>query len=372
MIILTIETSCDDTGIALIEEKRKKLRVLADTLSSQEDIHKKWGGVYPSEAKREHQKNLIPCLKKVLKTSNFIEKGSTSCQKKVEEVLQREPLLLEETKSFFKKNKIKKKIDAIAVTVGPGLDPCLWVGVNFAKALSLYLNIPIIPINHIKAHLLYFLFEKEKIKFPAIALLVSGGHTELVLMKSLHKYEVIGKTRDDAAGECLDKTARILGLSYPGGPEIAKKASLFKTKRFNLKLPRPMKHTKNYDFSFSGLKTAVLYDFLSRDKKIQKNKDYIIEMAKEIEEAVTDVLLFKLKKATEEYRAKTIILGGGVAANKSLRKKAKEEFKEVDILLPPQSLSTDNALMIGAAAVIEKKRVKNLKANPNLKICDKI
>jgi N6-L-threonylcarbamoyladenine synthase len=372
MIILTIETSCDDTGVALIEEKNKKIKILSDTLSSQEEIHKKWGGVYPSEAKREHQKNLIPCLKKVLQSSNFIEKGNTPFLKEVESILERESLLLEQTKKFFKNNKIKKKIDAIAVTVGPGLDPCLWVGVNFAKALSLYFNAPIIPINHIKAHLLYFLFEKEKIKFPAVALLVSGGHTELVLMKSLHKYEVIGKTRDDAAGECFDKTARILGLSYPGGPEIAKKSSLFKKKEFNINLPRPMKHSKNYDFSFSGLKTAVLYDFLSRDKKTQKNENYTIEMAKEVENAIIDVLIFKLKKAKEEYLAKTIILGGGVTANKALQKKAKEELKDIDLLLPHLSLTTDNALMIGAAAIIEKKRVRDVKANPNLKICDKI
>lgn len=379
MIILTIETSCDDTGIALIEESNKKLKVLADTVSSQEDVHKKWGGVYPSEAKREHQKNLIPCLKKVLKTAQFIEKGNTPYKKEIEIILQREPYLLEETKKFFKNNKIQKKIDAIAVTVGPGLDPCLWVGVNFAHALSLYLDIPIIPVNHIKAHILFFLFEKEKINFPAVALVVSGGHTELVLMKSLYTYEVIGKTRDDAAGECFDKTARILGLPYPGGPEIAKKGSLWRSKKreskFGINLPRPMKYSKNYDFSFSGLKTAVLYDFLARDKKIQKEKDYIDEMANEIEEAIADVLVFKLEKAINEYNAKTVILGGGVTANKLLQEKTellKGKFKEAEFLFPSSSFSADNAKMIGAAAVLEKKREKKVKTNPNLKIYDKI
>jgi N6-L-threonylcarbamoyladenine synthase len=375
MIILTIETSCDDTGIALIEEKNKNLKILADTLSSQEDVHRKWGGVYPSEAKREHQKNLLPCLKKVLKNSSFLKKGETPYQEKVETILKKEPFLLEELKKFFKKNKIKKKIDAIAVTVGPGLDPCLWAGVNFAKALSLYLDVPIIPVNHIKAHILFFLFEKEKVKFPAIALLVSGGHTELILMKSLQRYEVIGKTRDDAAGECFDKTARILGLTYPGGPEIAKKAQKIKSSIFKIKLPRPMKHSPNYDFSFSGLKTAVLYDFLSRDKKTQKNEIYIAEMAKEIEEAATDVLIFKLKKAVKAHHAKTVILGGGVTANKTLQKKAKkikEDFPKTEIFLPSSSFATDNAKMLGAAAVLEKKRVKNIRAKPNLKIYDKM
>jgi N6-L-threonylcarbamoyladenine synthase len=379
MIILTIETSCDDTGIALIEEKNKKLKVLSDTVSSQEDVHKKWGGVYPLEAKREHQKNLIPCLKKVLKTTQFIEKGNTPYKKEIEDILQREPYLLEETKKFFKNNKLQKKIDAIAVTVGPGLDPCLWVGVNFAHALSLYLDTPIIPINHIKAHILFFLFEKEKINFPAIALVVSGGHTELILMKSLYAYEIIGKTRDDAAGECFDKTARVLGLLYPGGPEIGKIGSKRRTEnrkpKFNIKLPRPMKHSKNHDFSFSGLKTAVLYDFLARSKKTQKDKDYIDEMAKEIEEAITDVLVFKLEKAINEYNAKTVVLGGGVTANKLLQEKTellKEKFKETEFLLPTSSFSTDNAKMIGAAAVLEKRREKKVKTNPNLKICDKI
>ncbi len=378
MIILTIETSCDDTGVALVEKKGKDLTVIADTLSSQEDVHRKWGGVYPSEAKREHQKNLIPCLKKILSSSSFLEKGKTP-EKDTKEILRREPFLLKELEKFFKKNRLKKKIDAIAVTVGPGLDPCLWVGVNFARALSLYINAPIIPINHIKAHILFFLFEKENVEFPALALIASGGHTEIVLMKSLYDYKVIGKTRDDAAGECFDKTARILGLPYPGGPSLSKEASNFsaKDKKLNVKLPRPMKHSDNYDFSFSGLKTAVLYDFLSREKKIQKRKSYIREMSKEVEEAITDVLIFKLKKALKEFNAKTVILGGGVTANETLQEKAKkisDDFPKVKILLPHPSFSTDNAKMIGAAAFLEKRREKenNIRANANLKICDKI
>ncbi len=379
MIILAIETSCDDTGIAVIEKKNGKLKTLASAISSQIEIHKKWGGVYPSEAKREHQKNLIPTLKKTLRDSSLLIKGSLPKPEKVNEILSREPFLLEETEKFFSKHKIGK-IDAIAVTVGPGLEPCLWVGINFARTLSLYLNSPIIPVNHIKAHILFFLLEKEKIKFPSIALIASGGHTELVLMKSLNRYEVLGKTRDDAAGECFDKTARILGLDYPGGPAIAKEASLWKpqtSKNFEIKLPRPMRASANYDFSFSGLKTAVLYDFLSRTKREQKNRDYIITMAKEIEDSITDVLVFKLKKAIKSFGAKTVILGGGVTANKTLRKKVRQlrkDFEKTEFLLPPFSLSTDNGKVIGAAASIEKKRKKQEKvvANANLKIYDKL
>ncbi len=379
MIILAIETSCDDTGIAIIEKKNGKIKTLASALSSQIEIHKKWGGVYPSEAKREHQKNLIPTLKKTLRDSSLLKKGSLPKPEKITEILSREPFLLEKTEKFFSKYKIEK-IDAIAVTVGPGLEPCLWVGINFAKTLSLYLDCPIIPVNHVKAHILFFLFEKEKIKFPSVALIASGGHTELVLMKSLNQYEILGKTRDDAAGECFDKTARILGLDYPGGPAIAKKASLWKpltSKNFGIKLPQPMRASANYDFSFSGLKTAVLYDFLSRTKGEQKNKDYIIAMAKEIENSITDVLVFKLKKAIKNFDAKTVILGGGVTANKTLRKKIKQlerDFKMTEFLLPPSSLSTDNGKIIGAAASIEKKRrnQEKVKANANLKIYDKL
>ncbi len=380
MIILSIETSCDDTGVAVVEKRGKKLKRVASVVSSQDEIHKKWGGVYPFEAKREHQKNIIPSLLIVLKKANLLEKGSMTEPKDLEEILSREKDLLKDVRLFFQKNKIKK-IDAIAVTVGPGLEPCLWVGVNFARALSAYLNTPIIPVNHIKGHLLFFLFEREKIKFPAIALVASGGHTEIVLAKSMSSFSLIGKTRDDAAGECFDKAARVLGLPYPGGPAISnlvieKEKENFKP-IYNIKLPRPMKNRSGYDFSFSGLKTAVLYDFLSRNKKEQKDERYIYEMAKETEEAITDVLIFKFKKAIKEYGAKTAILGGGVTANKKLQKKVKELEKELpktEFIYPERSLSTDNAEMIGAAASIDKTRKKynEVVADSNLKIYGKI
>ncbi len=410
MIILSIETSCDDTGISLVEKKKGKLKTLASTVSSQDEIHKKWGGVYPSDAKREHQKNIIPSLEKTLQTADLLAKGSVPTPEQVPKILAREKVLLGEIKKFFNKYRINKKIDAIAVTVGPGLEPCLWVGVNFARALSVYLNTPIIPVNHIKAHILFFLFEKGKIKLPAVALIASGGHTELILMESLSSYKLIGKTRDDAAGECFDKTARMLGLGYPGGPAISARAEKFKARSSKLEtkhnlpnnkqttkkqpkhnlsnvrcqmsnvsitLPRPMKHAKNYDFSFSGLKTAVLYDFLSRNKKTQNSKDYISEMAYEVEEAITDVLVFKLKKATEEYGAKTVILGGGVTANKTLQEKIKnmqKDFPKADFFVPSIRHATDNAEIIGAVASVDKTRKDHdeIEANANLKIYDTI
>lgn len=372
--ILSIETSCDDTGISIIRKTNEGVSKVSSALASQDEVHQKWGGVYPSEAKREHQKNLIPVLKKALKEANLLEEGSLSEPVELESIFQKETVLLDDIRDFFKKYKIKN-INAIAVTVGPGLEPCLWVGINFAKALSLYLNLPIIPVNHIKAHILFFLLDNKDIDFPAVALVVSGGHTELILVNSLFSYDLIGRTRDDAAGECFDKTARILGLGYPGGPIISEKSKEFgnREKRFNISLPRPMMHTKDFDFSFSGLKTAVLYDFKSRDEETKKSEDYILEMSREIEEAITDVLVFKLKRASEEYGVQTIIIGGGVTANKRLQEKVRDiqrDFSQIDILIPPPSLSTDNADMIGAASTIEDKResYKTIKAEANLKV----
>lgn len=378
MIILSIETSCDDTGVALIKKTKKEIKVLSSAVASQEEVHKKWGGVYPTEAKREHEKNLFPVFRTVLEKADFIKKGSVKSPANINDILSRETSLREALKDFFNHNSIKK-IDAIAVTIGPGLEPCLFVGVNFAKALSSYLKIPIIPVNHIKAHIMYFLINKEKIEPPLLALIVSGGHTELVLVKSFTSLYLIGKTRDDAAGECFDKTARILGLEYPGGPAISKMAELAEedcNKKLNLKLPRPMKYSFNYDFSFSGLKTAVLYDYKKRSKEEQVDINYISCMSKEIESAIIDVLLFKLKKAIKKYNIKTVVFGGGVTANKKLREEAekiKNDIADVKILFPPISLTTDNAEMIGIAACVEKEVVKtdNIQPNANLKIYEK-
>mgnify|MGYP001412565650 CR=1 FL=1 len=336
MKILAIETSCDDTAMAEVEIKGKinpRFKVLSSLISSQTEIHKEWGGVYPSLAKREHQKNL--------------------------------PLVLENLKS-----KIQNSIDDIAVTVGPGLDPCLWTGIEFAKNLAEMQGLPIIPVNHIEAHILANFLEKKP-KLPAIALIVSGGHTQLVLAKKIGKYELLGQTRDDAAGECFDKTARILGLGYPGGPAIAAAAARHvQNSRFKISLPRPMLNSKDFDFSFSGLKTAVLYDYKKREKKQTESQEYKSAMAKEIQQAVIDVLLKKTASAARRYEVKSIIAGGGVTANEELQKQFKKNFK--NMFFPPKGLSTDNAVMIAVAAYYNKKKATKqygkIKALPNLEI----
>jgi len=275
------------------------------------------------------------------------------------------------------------EIDLIAVTMGPGLEPCLWKGINFAKDLAKKFNLPLVPINHIEAHFFANWLAPAKLEpkkvFPAIFLLVSGGHTQLILAKNFENYRILGETRDDAAGECFDKVARILGLGYPGGPAIENEASRLKISnlQFQIKLPRPMLHQKNYDFSFSGLKTAVLYHFKRQSPKTQKSKDYIGEMAKEIQQAVIDVLIKKTFFAAQNYKIKTITLGGGVASNKELRKQFKEKIKEeknkVKLLIPPPKYCTDNAVMVGIAGFFrfskdKKKMKKKIEAKANLKI----
>ncbi|MCD6429100.1 hypothetical protein J7L09_00195, partial [bacterium] len=336
MKILAIETSCDDTCVALAQAKGNNFSILREIISSQAEVHKKWGGVFPSLAKREHQKNIVPILKDVLDQPRLNKKTLISQNKLriLKKILERDKELEKRLIPFLQKSKIPN-LDLIAVTQGPGLEPCLWVGVNAAKALSFFWNVPLIGINHIEAHIFVnFLIDNrltcpefvegtcpEPIEgsiinnyLPAICLVVSGGHTQLALMKGLFKYKILGETRDDAAGEAFDKIARILGLPYPGGPAIsaeAEKLSIINS-QLSIKLPRPMIHSKDYDFSFSGLKTAVLYDFKKRPKTIQKSKEYKIMMAKETQEAIVEVLVSKTLRAAKEFKAKSIILGGGV------------------------------------------------------------
>jgi N6-L-threonylcarbamoyladenine synthase len=356
MIILAIETSCDDTCISLIKadgKTRPRFKILANTISSQVKIHKKWGGVYPTLAKREHQKNLPSVLKRAISKA-----GSP-------------------------------KVNLIAVTIGPGLEPCLWVGINFAKELAKKTKLPIIPINHIEAHIFANFLPPSKLPrhksnkgftqiFPAVCLVVSGGHTQLILMKRYGNYKILGETRDDAAGECLDKVAKILGLGYPGGPIISKLAkSSSNWGNFQVTLPRPMIYQKNYDFSFSGLKTAVLYHFRSRSSKTRKSKKYIQAVGAETQQAIIDVLIHKALRAAKEYRAKAIILGGGVAANyelrKQLREKVKKELPYIKYLIPDIKYCTDNAAMVAATAYLhyskgETRSWKEIRANANLRI----
>jgi len=342
MIILAIETSCDETAIAVLETKNG-FKILSNIVASQIKIHAPWGGVVPNLAKREHIKNLPLVLKRALKEAKI---GI-------------------------------KKINLIAVTVGPGLEPALWTGINFAEELYKNLksqnpNLKIIGINHMEGHIFSAILDsKNKIVFPALALLVSGGHTELVLVKDWLKYKIIGQTRDDAAGEAFDKVAKMLGLPYPGGPQIAAKAAQnFKSQNSNLKinLPRPMINSKDYDFSFSGLKTAVLYKLKELGKA--KSQRLKVEICAEFQQAVIDVLISKTIRAVKEYKIKTVILGGGVAANKELRKQL---GNKTNLLLPEIKFTTDNAAMIAVAAYFHapKRKIKNskkLEAKGNLSL----
>lgn len=384
MKILAIETSCDDTGIAITEVKSSKFNVPSNVVSSQ-TIHQNYGGVFPMMAKREHQKNLVPVLTQALREAKLLKLALPSLRgrgrgnpEEIKKILEKENTLFESLKTFLETHE-KPKVDFIAVTYGPGLEPCLYVGVNFAKALSLIWGIPVIPVNHIEAHILVNFLENPIIEFPAISLVVSGGHTQLILVKKIGKYEIIGETRDDAAGECFDKCAKILGLGYPGGPEIARRAGQFQPSTTHgalasqIILPRPMINSKDYDFSFSGLKTAVLYKIRDTKPEIAKSQQFVQEMCVEIQQAIIDVLLKKTLQAVKDYKAKTIILGGGVSANSELRSQFKVESSKlkVPVMFPDAKLSTDNGLMIAVAGYFNRKKKtswKNLEVNANLRV----
>lgn len=370
MKILAIETSCDETAVALIEAKKDSgystIRILGNGLLSQTPIHSLMGGVVPSLAKREHANNLVPMLALALGEAKAVEPITDSkpvdseTAETLRKILEREPGLYDALVDFIPTFK-KPDIDAIAVTQGPGLEPALWVGINFAKALSVVWNIPVTPINHMEGHILSALlvpkgansYELPAMSFPFLSLLISGGHTELVLSKTIGYYEVIGETRDDAVGEAFDKVARILGLPYPGGPQISKLAEEARGKNIEppFELPRPMLRSGDYDFSFAGLKTAVLYGVKKIDEMTEIQK---MGIAREFEDAATEVLLAKTQKALEETGAQMLAVGGGVIANKNIRKKltklVEENFKDVSIFLPSQELTTDNAVMIALAA----------------------
>ncbi|MEK7506036.1 MAG: tRNA (adenosine(37)-N6)-threonylcarbamoyltransferase complex transferase subunit TsaD [Patescibacteria group bacterium] len=344
MRILAIETSCDETALALLEAsgglRAPKFKVIKNLVSSQIEVHRPWGGVVPNLAKREHIKNL--------------------------------PIVFNQI-SEFQKSKIK--IDLLAVTVGPGLEPALWTGVEFAKELkkNIFPKVPLIGANHLEGHLYSFLlakkteFPKTKI-FPAIALIVSGGHTILLRMDSLIKWKKLGETRDDAVGEAFDKAARILGLPYPGGPEIQKLAANGNPEA--VAFPRPMIYdnspTGKYEFSFSGLKTSVLYYLRDNPKADKAN------VAASFQKAAVDVLISKTARAVREFKAKSVMLSGGVAANAYLRDRLREASDKmgVNFLVPPMDFNTDNAVMIAAAAYIQNLRKKKyaIRAQGNLNL----
>lgn len=395
MIILGIETSCDETALSLIEtsgqEENLHFKILGNELISQAKIHEQYGGVFPVVAKREHGKNLIPLFLKLLKNSKFEVRNSKKLEKQnsklkiIESILDRE----KELKELFLKTLLqleKPRIDRIAVTTGPGLEPALWVGICFARALGELWNIPVVAVNHMEGHILSALIsgeipnnqfpisnkiEKTKLNatrytlnafhYPALALLISGGHTELVLIRGWKKYEVIGKTRDDAVGEAFDKVARILGLPYPGGPQISalaekqrKDAVTYQlTNLPTYPLPRPMIHSHDFDFSFSGLKTAVLYMVKEIKDLTPKIKQ---EITKEFEDAVTEVLIKKTESAMEEHGVETLILGGGVISNTHIRRSfmALADKRKVPVYMPHIELSTDNGLMIALAGAFNQ------------------
>ena len=336
MKILAIETSCDETGIALVEGIKTPDGFIFETkkaaLLSQALLHSPYGGVYPNLAKREHLKNL--------------------------------PALFEQFKD--------EQYDAVAVTYGPGLEPALWTGIEFAKKLVVEQGLPLLPINHMEGHFISSLVQNgrlENIQLPVLALLVSGGHTELVLMKEWFTYEIIGKTLDDAVGECFDKVARMLQLAYPGGPEISRLATQARSKSqiSNIKLPRPMINSGTCDMSFSGLKTAALYAL--RGKNLTEDEKNAF--AAEFEDAIAEVMVNKTRKALWDTGAKTFVIGGGVAANRYLREKIEalvlEEFPDVELRLPELSITGDNAIMIAQAALARALSGINDTAGPELR-----
>lgn len=386
MIILSIETSCDETAISLVRADGTfpdaTYTLLGNALFSQIDIHREFGGVFPNVAKREHIKTIVPMFEKALHEAALPNTGTFSASSEKREELStllfREEGLADALITSLEKSGVPL-IDLIAVTSGPGLEPALWVGVNFAKALALLLNIPVVPTNHMDGHVMSSLFDGERIPtitFPALALLISGGHTEMVRMDNFDTYSLVGQTRDDAVGEAFDKVARMIGLPYPGGPEIGRLAK--EARKRNLpeyaKLPRPMIDSKDFDFSFSGLKTAVR-TVVERQELTDDEKS---ALARDFEDAVTAVLVKKVSRAIEEYGIATLILGGGVTANEYIRaafqKLTEYDFPDVALYIPERALSTDNSIMIALAGharvtdALSPTAVQSLRADGNLSL----
>jgi len=382
MRILAIETSCDETAIAIVDAEVNgasgRFRVRGSALLSQIDVHQKYGGVFPALAKREHAKNLVPLLKAALEEAGLlheeVRKMPEDTRAAIAAMLAREPGLAEPFLAFISEC-APPAIDALAVTVGPGLEPALWVGINFAEALACAWEKPLVAINHLEGHILAALalpqpdlnphsqgltLEIQPVALPLLALLISGGHTELVLMREWLRYERIGGTRDDAVGEAFDKVARMLGLPYPGGPEISRLAEEVRTsdvqaselghRMSKFALPRPMLHEDSCDFSFAGLKTAVLYLLKRLPLPSGDDKKYI---AREFEDAAADVLWAKTARALRQTGARTLAVGGGVSANRHIqrtfREKMAHEFPDTELRLPRADLATDNAIMVALA-----------------------
>ena len=336
MITLGIETSCDETAAAIVKDGQK---VISNTIASSSQIHAKTGGIIPENAARQQIKSIIPIINQTLKDANI--------------------------------SNPEKEIDTIAATVGPGLIGSLLVGVETAKTLSYIWKKPIIPVNHLIAHIYANWIDNREPEFPALALVVSGGHTDIVRMTSHNKLIWLGGTRDDAAGEAFDKSARLLGLSYPGGPEISKHADTYISKNPDVDLkyfPRPLIHKSNFDFSFSGLKTAVRYELEGKSL----TASYINKISAEVQEAIVDVLVKKTKRAIDKYQPKSLLIAGGVSANQRLREKMKDMVKDFDttLYIPKINYCTDNATYIATFAYYNNTPVdiEKITATPSLSI----
>lgn len=299
--ILAIETSCDDTGVAVVRDGRT---IVVNELASQDSIHAEFGGVVPEIASRQHIKVISRMTERALAQAD-------------------------------------STIHAVAATNGPGLMGALLVGVNFAKALAYARDLPFIPIHHIEGHIFSVFLDSKAPEFPFLALIVSGGHTSLIMCHEPHNYETLGNTRDDAVGECFDKVARLLDLPYPGGPSIQNEALNGNPRAVDF--PRPLANSGTPEFSYSGLKTAVLYE-LKKDRAISR-----ADIAASFQAAAVDVLLIKTKEALRATGAPSLILAGGVAANTLLRSRLDAEI-DVPLFMPPIALCADNAAMIAAAA----------------------
>ncbi|SVA28288.1 uncharacterized protein METZ01_LOCUS81142 [marine metagenome] len=304
MITLGIETSCDETAIALYDSDKG---LVGESVFSQIELHSEYGGVIPELASRDHCQRIIQIYNQALGAIDPSE------------------------------------IDYIAYTAGPGLLGTLLIGENFAQGLAIALNKPLIPVNHLEAHLMAPFLSTGDISFPFLTLLVSGGHSLIIDVEAFNKYKILGQSRDDAVGEAFDKVAKLIGLGYPGGPEIEKISKNGDFKKFDF--PQPMLHSPNYDFSFSGLKTAVLYTvqgIQKMDKQIQA------DIAASFQHVVTEVLIKKVTKALEDTGRKSIVMTGGVAANKLLRDKITvlRDKLNINVLYPPLAHCTDNAAMV--------------------------
>lgn len=362
MTILGIETSCDETAAAVLEEKNGRVTILSNVIASSASLQSKYGGIIPEQAAREQIKSIVPVIKEAINESRLTI----------------------------------NEINAIAVTEGPGLIGSLLVGVETAKVLATIFEKPLIPVNHLMGHFYANWISSsspqgrtinypstdpakpengEVPSFPCIGLLVSGGHTDLVLFTDHHKYKYLGGTRDDAAGECFDKCARLLGLPYPGGPEISRLSKGANPAAFNL--PRPMLGSKDFDFSFSGLKTSVSNIVHGLSEEQNDHRLTITDkqnLAASIEAAIIDCLVEKAIRAVQEYKVEQIIVAGGVAANQNLVERLKSEIRnfklEIKLAVPPPYLCTDNGAMVAAAAFFLKPITNptKLQADPNLSL----